>query len=1418
MTGVQADALVARGRALLAEYEDRAGSPAGARALSGALSAFATARGLLEDAGPAAAPAERAQVRFLLGLTLSVRYWQAHGTAEIAEDEEFRRAVLVERAEAVELLALATALLDPDRSERADAALRLGLLLHARHEEGVTGGAPDPAARPDDVDRAIDALLVARPDALSPGAWAALGGAGPDGAGQGGAGAGGAGDAARLGTDERGRVAAVTLGCALADRYDRDGAAADLAAAAAVLSGLAVDHRPLPPTDPGGPPPRPGPDDAAGPDGAADSVEQDARERLVTLLLKAAERADGDERHGYTEQAVHHLELLAATTGPDSAVRLRAGLRLVDAYQALGGGKVRPEDADHYLARLLDLRRLLPPEHRSGGSARFLLAAALAQRAPLDRGVATAESREAVAVLREALAGMAADAPVRAAAHALLGMLANTAREHEPELYTVEEAVHHLRRARELMTSEVEYGISRSDVLSQLAHAEIVQGEFTTDRAALDRVVDLIGESQARPSSTPGAEQQVHGALAAALAKRFTLTNAPEDLDAAIRSQRAAFRAAPPDDANRLVYLQNLATSLHQRFQLGGDHQDVEAALRYYDELLAVVDGPGREMAGIVPVLRERPMFERSRLMLEFHIALTARDTATMGRVVERLEPLVLAIPADDPQRLMALGDFGAAAATYSLFTGDVDRRVRAVGLMVEAAEQTPADHLHKPVLAMRAASALGMLALVPVFSEHRAEAALRYLEEFLATTDPGGLEGTRGHLMRATLLLMRYRHAGRAADAAEAVATAGAVRERLRRGAPTQVLASVSALLADAHRARLGPGDRALSREVGLAGLRETAAATLLQAAADSALTVARDTAARALVIARWCLADLEEASKGAAGDDGPAAFADGGDGPAAYLRAAVEALELGRGLVLHASTATTDVPDLLRSAGHQDLADAWQRGDPDGRGSAAAAADGDPLGLPGGGTDGQDGPVAAVLGLPAPGLLLGSLPGGAGVPMPDDLRRRALTALAGSPAGAALMAPPTVEEIARSLRAAGADALVHLVPPGAGRSGEAVLVTAAGGVELQRLTLVRSDALGLLTAYRQAHRDRQATLEAGLPKRHPDRVAALRRWQAALAELCDWAGAAVVRPLLRHPALRAAAGRHPRLVLVPFGEFGGVPWHAALLSSGLRDGGRPVRAVERAVLSYAASGRQFCEVVGRPRLPLGERPVIVGDPARDLLFADIEAEYLHEVHYPHGTLLGYVEGAEGEGTPREVLATLPAPGRAGASVLHLACHALPSGRSPLDAYLALAPGRGAVRGGGAGRLPVGDILRQAQGRPPGSPGGLVVLDACVSDLTAGDLDEALTLSTAFLAAGATGVIGSRWEVNDAMVGLLMYVLHGRLTAGDPPVEALRRTQLWALDPDRRLPEGTPAELAALVRGDPGRLDVWAAFGYQGG
>jgi CHAT domain-containing protein len=171
-------------------------------------------------------------------------------------------------------------------------------------------------------------------------------------------------------------------------------------------------------------------------------------------------------------------------------------------------------------------------------------------------------------------------------------------------------------------------------------------------------------------------------------------------------------------------------------------------------------------------------------------------------------------------------------------------------------------------------------------------------------------------------------------------------------------------------------------------------------------------------------------------------------------------------------------------------------------------------------------------------------------------------------------------------------------------------------------------------------------------------------------------------------------------------------------------------------------------------------------------------------------------------------VLAVFPAEDRPGASLLHVSSHAWAAASAELS-YLLL-PYRT--------RLLVSSVLRQAQGCPADAPGGLVVLASCMSDLTIYDHDEALTLATAFLAAGSAGVIGSRWQVVDQFTAPLMFMFHHYLARGQPPAGALRAAQLWMLDPQRCGPPEMPAMFDDLIRSPAlAREFAWAAFAYQG-
>ncbi|MGW8782913.1 CHAT domain-containing protein [Streptomyces sp. NPDC055796] len=456
-----------------------------------------------------------------------------------------------------------------------------------------------------------------------------------------------------------------------------------------------------------------------------------------------------------------------------------------------------------------------------------------------------------------------------------------------------------------------------------------------------------------------------------------------------------------------------------------------------------------------------------------------------------------------------------------------------------------------------------------------------------------------------------------------------------------------------------------------------------------------------------------------------------------------ALQALDACRGLVLHAATTSRSVPELLTAAGRDALAAEWH---------AAGAAD-DPDSAPG------------------------------------DLRRRVVRAL--TEARTPLLDPPSPEEIGGALRAQGKDALVYLVAATADCPGTAVVVTSRGEVRGVRLPNLRADA-GPLRAYRPGQGTAPRDIEP-VPGHGPARPDPAPPLRDRLDRLCSWAWRTALRPLLgRFEVL----GRVPRLVLVPMGPLGLVPWHAAFGDTGT---GRRY-ALQDAEISYAASARLLCEVAARPGVPHTGTALVVGDPTGDLPYAGEEADAVRRAFYPAGEHLGL---RSGDGTPGEVSRWLRERADGGA-VLHLACHGTVEENGPRSSYLAL---KGGV-------LTAEELTGAVHG-----PLGLVVLAACRSQVSGRGLNEAYSLSSAFLVAGSRSVIGSLWPVPDDATSVLMFLTHHYLRREqEPPARALRRAQLWMLDPDRSVPEGMPPALTArLAHLDPHDLTGWAGFTHLG-
>ncbi|MEU3663701.1 CHAT domain-containing protein [Streptomyces sp. NPDC032940] len=628
--------------------------------------------------------------------------------------------------------------------------------------------------------------------------------------------------------------------------------------------------------------------------------------------------------------------------------------------------------------------------------------------------------------------------------------------------------------------------------------------------------------------------------------------------------------------------------------------------------------------------------------------------------------------------------------------------------------------------------------------------------------TPPGADASTETRYLAALSASMRHTVTRDPADLDAAIDELRRVRDRVRQGRSPQVAAPALWQLAECHRLRLertrDPADRDAATDAALESLQALAGDVVLQDGPDHGLLAARSGADRGIRAAIWA------ASQG-------------------RVEEAVAALELGRALVLQAASTSRAVPELLESRGHHDLAREWR---------AAGSA-------PGGRSD--------------------ALPR----ELPSSLRRRALEALGHREPGGVLFRTPTVEELKAGVAEGDADALVYLLEGEGTLPGMAIVVGPDIGTGVRAMPLLSGEHSGPLERYIDAVTRHQAS---------PGDAEAASAWEDALAELCDWATGAMVVPVMSGVAERLAANEDrrkgrpgpPRIVLVPCGRLGIVPWHAARFP----DEAPHAYACQAIVFSYAASGRQFLDTVRRARRAPGADPVLVADPSLSLPYADLEVTALQRSVYPGARLYGelYEPPAEpeGAGTPDDLLDVL-----AGTpSLLHVACHGS-AGPSPTASALQLAHPEdrtGGAAGPGPGLLTVARLLgRRPGGRGPSdgadAPGGpLIVLSACETDLSRRDHDEALTLTTAFVAGGARDVVGSRWATRDSASALMMAVFHHHVAVeGRSPVDALRAAQMWMLDPHRTAPESLGGALLDELAKGPvlDRPAAWAAFIHQG-
>jgi CHAT domain-containing protein len=130
-------------------------------------------------------------------------------------------------------------------------------------------------------------------------------------------------------------------------------------------------------------------------------------------------------------------------------------------------------------------------------------------------------------------------------------------------------------------------------------------------------------------------------------------------------------------------------------------------------------------------------------------------------------------------------------------------------------------------------------------------------------------------------------------------------------------------------------------------------------------------------------------------------------------------------------------------------------------------------------------------------------------------------------------------------------------------------------------------------------------------------------------------------------------------------------------------------------------------------------------------------------------------------------------------ADVVHIAAHVLVDGTDGAHSQLLL-----------AGDSPAAALLARDVGRLPLGRVRAVILAGCGTAAADHRPHAPTTLATQFLANGPNQVAGVLWDLDDRVAASLFALVHQRLAAGRPLVEAVRDAQLQLLEEDRRTGE----------------------------
>jgi hypothetical protein len=998
------------------------------------------------------------------------------------------------------------------------------------------------------------------------------------------------------------------------------------------------------------------------------------------------------------------------------------------------------EDVDRVAGQLQSVARQHPPDTIEQGELLAMRAALLAGRASSDGH--QDELRPAAEALQEAAVGLPEGHPVRGP---LLNQLAQSLCQQLDQAESADDIAAEVERivvALEQMPRDDPQFAQMLMLVGvivlnmQLSHRDVVP---------LDRLITHLEQTVSRLAPDDPMRSFGESMYWSAIGVQGAKQDRPDLMDTAMDGLIRCADRVPAENVFRPMALLGVAFVLTERYIMRGEIRHAEQADTYIRDACAA--------SGAAGILTEPnpgyPMLVHLRTVLAVARAkYDPQQSGDMTETVAILERAVSLMKPADPLRPRLIADLETVRATHILRQSLAGPGIPLVQPAQEAfdkilveAQNMNRDHSDFPTLAAQAASGLMLRALadgdiVPIGK------AISLLAEACAVPSLTYRERPRMLNVLGMTLLTRYGMTRDPRDLSHAIDRLEEARRAVEQELGSPYAASVLQSLASAYRTRgdaaRGDVDRAVG--IGLGALRERAGDVLLQDSDENALRAARWDTSEAGEMARWFL------WRGRPG-------------------AAIEALELGRGTVLHAATLGSGLAEALEDAGHANLAAEWARSMPRGE-----APDSDAAG---------------------------------------DLRYRIMMAIEGSRAEARLLAPPSLDEITAALKARKVDGLVYLLPRGEDGPGLAVLIDSGGSVRPLSLPSLQAGPGTPVDSFLQARR------------------AGEENWRTALGELCDWTWRAAIGPVLGAIPARSRGSR--RIVLVAGGELGLVAWHAArqpVAGSYRYAMQEAVFSYASSARQFVSTAR--LEPRPWAQAPVLISDALASAYATELGICHLytahypAASVFGSAHVrlaPSG--FPGIPGAAAA-TSANVLAALPRGACPGASMLHFGCHG--AAQVPiLTSHLTLDSGEEDGADGGADqnnkKVAVRDILQQARKRSGKVSGGLVVLASCLTDVAEADYDEAVTLATAFLSVGAAGVVAARWKVPDRDTALFMAAFHHYLNGSDRyPAQALRSAQVWMLDPGRE-PLGP---LPTILRDETAQPDLanpvaWAGFAYQG-